>query len=102
MERSDCVTLIGHTFTVDDNGVQQESETKRDAYAIIKSISQTEFFEGGRNGLNPQLVFSLYEYDYQNEETIEYKQKRYTAYRTFFNKDGRIDVYTELRKGKDV
>ena len=99
MERSDVIDLISTVQTVDDYGVQQTVETSARTYARIKSASQSEFFNGGRNGLNPQLVFVIHAEEYSDQETALYSNKRYSIYRTFLRDDGYIELYAEYRKG---
>ncbi|MCH4205187.1 MAG: phage head closure protein [Solobacterium sp.] len=101
MDRSEKVKLISRSFINDENGIQQPTETVIEIYANVKSASRSEWFEGGRNGLNPQYVFNVYDDEYTNEDVIEYDGTRYSIYRTYLNPDGRIDLYAELKKGVD-
>ena len=99
VERSDVIDLISTVLTLDDYGVQQKIEISTSVYAQIKSASQSEFFNGGRNGLNPQLVFVIREEEFEDQETALYSNKRYSIYRTFVRNDGYVELYAEYRKG---
>ena len=99
VERSDVIDLISTVLILDDYGVQQKIEISTSVYAQIKSASQSEFFNGGRNGLNPQLVFVIREEEFEDQETAMYSNKRYSIYRTFVRNDGYVELYSEYRKG---
>ena len=60
-----------------------------------------EWFDGGRNGLNPQYRFTMFQFDYTGEKIIEYNGKQYTIYRTYNRSVDEIELYAELRKGNE-
>lgn len=102
MDRSEVMYLVNITKNQDENGIWQTHETKRKVYVNVKSTSATEFHEAGRNGLNPDLVFTLFMYDYHDEIVIEYKNKRYSVYRTYIirsNGNDYIELHTERQGG---
>lgn len=55
------------------------------------SISQNEFFSGGRQGLKPSFKLVVATCDYSGEEELEFHGKRYVVYRTYESGD-----YSEL------
>lgn len=99
MDRSAVITLIGETKTQDAFGVWQSSLTERDVFAQVDSVTRNEFFEGGRNGLNPELRFTLFFGDYKDERTLTYNGKAYGVYRTFFGRNDTIELYCERKGG---
>lgn len=99
MDRSVVLTLIAVTTAQDDYGVWRETETSRDVYAQVDSVSRSEFFEAGRNGLNPQFVFTMFYGDYNGEQICEYNDKRYAIYRTYLTKTDTIELYAERKGG---
>ena len=99
MDRSNVIYLISKSRTQDSLGVWKSTTTSRKVYCQVDSISQSEWFEGGRAGLNPALRFRLFRYDYNNEDTLTYNGTEYRVYRTYFAKNDIIELYTELRKG---
>lgn len=99
MDRSDVLTLIGKVFTADDYGVQRPSETRREVFCDVSNVTRTEWSEGGRLGLNPELRFTMFFYDYAGEDTCEYDNVRYSIYRTYRAQDDTIELYVERRKG---
>ena len=57
MDRSDVINLCEVNKTQDDYGQWIETVTKTQVFCQVDSITQSEFFEGGRNGLNPSYKF---------------------------------------------
>lgn len=100
MDRSTPIQLIKVTREKDANGVERSAvETARAVFANVKSASAKEFFEGGRNGLNPQYVFTMFLYDYDNETIVEYNGARYGVYRTYERVGDMIELHAERKGG---
>lgn len=123
MDRSDVIKLIAESYQQDANGVWKKTgealwrdergyiildeqseditfpQNWREVYCDVESVSQSEFFEGGRNGLNPAYKFTMFAYDYQGERTLEYKGQRYGIYRTYLRKNDQIELYAERKGG---
>lgn len=99
MDRSSIITLVKTTTSQDDFGVWRETTTTRDVFCQVSSITRTEFFEAGRNGLNPELVFRVFFGDYEGEETLIYDGKGYGIYRTFLGKNDIMELYAERKGG---
>jgi hypothetical protein len=98
--------LIKKTRAQDANGVWRNTgETRREVFCKVSSITRAEFFDGGRNGLNPSFVFSVFHADYEGESLVEYRGETYSIYRTYKadkSKDDLSPDYIELyaqRKG---
>ena len=100
MDRSTPIFLIGTTYTPDEYGVLQPARTKRLAYANVSSVSMSEWFEGGRNGLNPELRMRVFAPEYHGEEVIQYKGNYYAIYRTYMARDDVMELYVERKKGE--
>lgn len=99
MDRSTPIRLISVTCAPDEYGVKQPTETLKKVYANVKSVTRAEFFDGGRNGLNPELVFSVFFGDYSGEKILEYNGTRYTVYRTYQLRNDALELYAERREG---
>lgn len=99
MRRTTVAYLISEMQTQDNKGVWHTKEQRRKVYGDVSSIGQKEWFEGGRNGLNPQLQITLFAYDYANEDIVEVNDVRYTVYRTYQPGNDRIELYLQLKKG---
>lgn len=100
MDRSTPIYLVSETYTEDAYGVLIPTPEKRLVYANVSSVSSAEFFEGGRNGLNPEYRMIMFAPDYDGEEIVEYNGVQYAVYRTYQGRSDTIELYVELRKGK--
>lgn len=98
MSRSTVIDLIAVTTAQDANGIWQESESARRVFAKVDSVSASEFFDGGRNGLNPSLRFLVFDGDYHGEPIVEHEGLRYGVYRTYERGD-QVEVYVERKGG---
>lgn len=101
MNKSGIAYLIADTYTQNDYGVMEKQSTRKKVFVNTTSVTGTEWFEGGRNGLNPQYRFIMFSHDYNNEKVIEYNGTQYTIYRTFLRSTDEIELYAELRKGNE-
>ncbi len=99
MDRSDVIELVTVTRTQDEYGVWRTSETTKKIYCQVDSVTQSEFFEAGRNGLNPEFRFTVFFGDYSNEPIVIYKDKRYAVYRTYLTRNDRLELYVERKGG---
>lgn len=99
MDRSNVITLIGQTKTQNEYGVWESTETQKDVFCDVSSVTRAEFFDGGRNGLNPEYVFTMFYGDYNGETIAEYNGKRYAIYRTFHARTDVIELYAERKGG---
>ena len=95
------IYLVSEKFERDENGVMVATMTKRKVYANIDSVTGRDWFEGGRNGLNPQYRMTMFAFDYEGEEVLEYNGQTYAIYRTYLTKHSQIELYVEKRKGRD-
>lgn len=99
MDRSTPIYLIGETWAINSHGVNEPTETRRKVYANVRSISRAEFFDAGRNGLNPSLEMVMFAPDWNNEKIVEYNGNRYTVYRTYYGRNDTLELYLERREG---
>lgn len=98
--RSDVLKLIKQEYVKDEYGISQASETERTVYCYVGGITRSEFFEAGRNGLNPEYVFKIFFDDYDGERLCEYDGKRYAIYRTYFERFGDyMELYAQREGG---
>lgn len=99
MDRSTPITLISETWQQDAYGIAQPTEKERKVYANVRSVTFSEFFDGGRNGLNPELVFTVFSADYKGEKIVGYNGMRYTIYRTYLGRNDTLELSAERREG---
>lgn len=99
MDRSEVITLLSSTRTQNAYGVWVETVTKKDVFCQVDSVTRAEFFEGGRNGLNPQFRFTMFAYDYSGEREVIYKDSHYSVYRTYQGRNDTLELYVERKGG---
>jgi SPP1 family predicted phage head-tail adaptor len=99
MDRTAVAYLVTQEYQKDQYGVHRETVTERKIYVQVDSVSGSEWFEGGRNGLNPEFRFTTWRFDYKGEEVIKYNGQYYQIYRTYLGRDETIELYAEKRKG---
>lgn len=99
MDRSDVIYLISIEKTQDNYGRWVPSETKKKVFCQVNSITRSEFYDAGRNGLNPEYSFTMFYGDYSGETIVEYNGKRYGVYRTYRAKTDVIELYAERKGG---
>ena len=101
----------GQTYWKDERGYivrdEQHDELSfpqnyREVFCQVDSVTQTEFFEGGRNGLNPEYRFTMFAYDYQDERIVEYNGRLYAIYRTYQPRTDIIELYAERKGGTNA
>lgn len=95
----DVLILIAQTYTKDARGVMRPTEVQRPVFCKKTSATQREFFEGGRNGLNPEYAFTVFHGDYEDERVCEYNGQRYAIYRTYRRDSDYIELYVQREGG---
>lgn len=99
----DLITIVTEKDTL--NQVVEEERTTQSVYAEISSVSQTEFFSGGRLGLQPSFKATIYDFEYNDEPIVKVhwsntKTKLYSVYRTYaVNGSDKLELYLEERGG---
>ena len=99
MVRANLLTLVSKHYGSDSVGNQIPVETIRTVYCSAVSVSQSEFFRGGEQGLQPSHKFILFRYDYSGEDEVEFEGHRYTVYRTYADESDNIELYVQRRVG---
>lgn len=99
MDRSNVLTLVKETRAKNEYGVWETQEETLDVFCSVSSVTQSEFFDGGRNGLNPEYRFTIFFADYDGEKTVEFEGKRYGVYRVYQAKTDELELYVERKGG---
>lgn len=99
MDRSDICYLLSKGKTQDAYGVWRETLTERMVFCSVNSVTRNEFFEGGRNGLNPEFRITMFAGDYCGESLLRYKDKTYAIYRTYLGRNDKLELYVERQGG---
>ena len=94
------LALLATTKYQDELGVWHEETTPRCVFCQVHSVTQTEFFNGGRNGLNPAYRFTVFQGDYEDEQFCNFEGKDYAIYRTYIVPGtDYIELYVERQGG---
>lgn len=100
MDRSIVISLIAETVVESDLHVPQAvQQTERDVFADVTSVTGSEWFEGGRNGIVPEYRIIVFKYDYQGEQLLRYNGTVYQIYRTYERRTDELELYCAKRKG---
>lgn len=94
----DEITLVKEVNTQDSLGMTERTYTERTILCEVHSVTRQEFFEGGRNGLNPEYEMTVFGDDYEDERVVKYKGNTYGVYRTYRTGDW-IELYVERKAG---
>ena len=83
----DVLTLISES---QPHGVlETATETERQVYCTVESVSMSEAYRAMSNGLHPSFVFKLTDFaDYNNEKICVYKGVRYRIIRSYRRNQG--------------
>lgn len=98
---NDVLILYSDQWITNKYGVQEPNPepTKKEVFCEKHSVSRSEFFNAGRNGLNPQFVFTMFAGDYDGETECEYDGDTYSIYRTYLTDSDYIELYVERKGG---
>lgn len=99
MDRSNVINLITETTGKDKFGVTVSTTSSRQVFCQIDSITRAEFFEAGRNGLNPEMMITMFYGDYHGEKIVEYNGERFGVYRVYRSRTDTIELYVERKGG---
>ena len=97
----DVIFLFSVERVKDGNGVERENRTSRQVFCKKQSVTRTEFFAGGRSGLNPAFVFTVFSGDYHGETLVEYDGRSYSIYRTYQPEDDYMELYVQREGGSN-
>ncbi len=95
----DTLFLLQTTYTKDKYGQDIPVNTEREVFCKVGSVSRSEFFNAGRNGLNPQFTFTVFKGEYHGETICRYHGQSYAIYRTYMTDDDYIELYVERKGG---
>lgn len=95
---SDTIKLLTDTYTINDYGVRERTQTEKEVMCEVSSIGASEWFDGYRNDLNPEYRFIVFFGDYDGQKSCIYNGVTYGIYRTYRN-DDRVELYAERKSG---
>lgn len=99
----DLITVVTEKDNL--NQIVEKTRTTATVFSEVSSVSQTEFFSGGRLGLQPSLKATIYDFEYNEEPIVKVhysdsKTKLYSVYRTYsVGGSDKLELYLEERGG---
>ena len=100
MDRSDVITLISKNSVQTNDYCWVDQETRTEVFCDVRSISQTEWFNAGRNGIDhPAFIFVMNRNEYRGQQIVEFHGQRYGVYRTYMAKNENLELYCEAKGG---
>lgn len=95
---TDVIKLIKQTVTTNTYGIEEMTETEREIFCKVDSVSQTEFYQAANSEFNPEFRFTVFFDDYQGESLLAFNSNRYSIYRTYRTGDD-LELYAERKVG---
>lgn len=92
---NECIYLVEYVDSdeKDEFGDKKQTEIRKERFAELKSIGQTEFYQAQTAGMKPELKFELADYsDYSGEKELIYEGIRYKVMRTYKTKINSIEI----------
>jgi len=96
---TDSIFLLSTTYQKNEYGVSKPVNVKKETFCEVKSISRSEFYQAGTQGLKPSYVFLVFKGDYSGETVIEYNGATYSVYRTYATDNDYLELYVERKVG---
>ena len=102
MDRSELITLVSYPRTQDAKGVWRDGvPVEHNVFCQVDSVTQSEFFAGGQNGLKPEYRFTMFFAEYNGERTVIYNGVAYSVYRVYHARTDVLELYVERRAGNN-
>lgn len=99
MDKSSVLFLVSKSYKTDNLNQQIAVEKKRSVFCNISSVSASEWFEAGRNGVKAEYRATMFAPDYEGEQVAELNGVRYGIYRTYLGRNEEIELYLERKAG---
>jgi hypothetical protein len=95
----DTCNLLSITTTKDELGQFIKAEKPYMVFCSKMSITRAEFNSAGMLGHKPEIMLIVDSDSYDQEQLLEYQNKKYSIYKTFQRVDGFTELYCEVKSG---
>lgn len=96
----DVLKLLSEQYVKNEYGVDKPVPQEKEVLCQVHSVTRNEVFEGGRNGLSPVFMFTIFAAEYSGEAVCEYRGDVYSIYRTYIKPGSDyIELYVERKGG---
>lgn len=93
---ADVVTLIkSEEVGKNDFGQTEYREIKRDVFCLVGDVRQSEFFTAQQIGIKPSNMLVTNPINYEGEEYVEFRSRKFKVYRTYERSENEIELYIE-------
>ncbi len=87
----------GERYT-DENGNEKFEIAETEIFATVRNVGQREFAAASQIGLKPEFMVEIWDFEYNGAETIKFRDKLYSVYRTY-QKGDKLELYLTHRSG---
>lgn len=98
---NDTLTLVSIQYAANAQREQvPASESTREIFGRLESITRSEWFLGGRDAMNSAVMFVTPDVNYNGEQEAVLAGERYKIYRTYRRVSSmEIELYLEKQSG---
>jgi SPP1 family predicted phage head-tail adaptor len=89
------LTLISEKIEYDNLGIPKKTEDKTTVLCSIKSVGRNEFYSAATNGIRPEIVFIIHDYEYNGQTKVEFEGKKYRMIRTYSTDFEEVELVCE-------
>lgn len=97
---NDLISLLEIEKDIDVEGFEIEKQKERVVFAKKKSITQSEFYEAGRNGYKLSYKFVIKPYEYNGEKYILYNEEKHKIERTYEADSENLELICSKKVGE--
>lgn len=85
MRMDQVIILIGEATGGESSGIGDPVavDRRRETFAQMNSIRQSEFYQAAAAGMKPEITFTIYKDEYAGEKKLEHDGTVYQIIRTF-------------------
>ena len=95
----DQITLRQLAGAKNAYGVMVLTPTETTIFCRVDSVTGSEFFAAGKNGIHADYRFTVWADEYAGQKEVKYDGKEYRIYRTYKPSEDLIELYAEERVG---
>lgn len=96
------IYLLEPTTATNDIGDVIKTMNKKQRYAEVKSIRQSEAYQAAAVGLKPEIMCIIWKFEYNKEEYLLYEGVEYKISRTYETDDEKIELTCIAKVNNEV
>lgn len=83
---NDELTLMKYVTSYNEMGDVINDKVETTVLCSVESVTRSEFYAGASHDLQPEIVFIVNKFDYNNELEVEFEGNKYDVIRTYLPK----------------